>query len=282
MENESWFCMEVGGPDGPFTREEIIEKIAHEHLKEQTYVRLGVDGDWKKLRDTSLAEFIPESLDRRLSGMQDGSDASDLEGPWFYTWQGETAGPCTSAQMRELLKHHEVTPNTYVYSAGTKEWRFLKATSLGEGLPGWQRPGNSVFQTPRSCFSLPEGIDTRNILVACLLSVITVSVYYFFWLYRVIAEINDMALHQGRKPGPSPVIALVLTICTLGLYQIWLFWKEERLLSSLHYSFGHVKNQSGLCAGLCVCFLAVISLSILQEGINEIVQRELSDCAGYS
>src|SRR5262245_28176469 len=76
---------------------------------------------------------------------------------WYYARQGETFGPFTPAQLRDLARQGTLLPDDMVSRPGAKKW--VPASSI-PGLFGEPEPSTAVSPTPRGPVPLTPAADS--------------------------------------------------------------------------------------------------------------------------
>ncbi|WP_276924433.1 DUF4234 domain-containing protein [Faecalibaculum rodentium] len=211
---------------------------------------------------------------------------------WYYVNDGQSVGPYTEAEMRGFLSSRLIDRTTYVWKTGMADWKRLEDTELAVYLrqqnsasrqsqydqnqyQNGQGTGNTynTYNTYNNYGSglVPRSVRERGLLTAVLLSIVTCSIYQWYWIYSMARDINDLAAAQNKPRGCDPMVALLMSILSCGLYTIYFFWREGRVLSELDYPNYRPANDTTVLTVLAL-FTPLISSVILQSDINDIVR----------
>ena len=116
-------------------------------------------------------------------------------------------------------------------------------------------------------------IEKRGIPLAIVLSIVTCGIYFLYWIYKAT---NDAHALVGRETTASGGMALLFTIISCGIYSLYWFYKMGETINEAKDQRGipHDNNGPILYLVLSVIGLGIISLALIQDGINQIVDSE--------
>ncbi|MFK7992135.1 MAG: DUF4234 domain-containing protein [Sandaracinaceae bacterium] len=128
-----------------------------------------------------------------------------------------------------------------------------------------RRAGKEEVELPRSDDFLP-----KSPAVAVMLCVFT-GVYQFYWVYRTTSVLRRLT---GR-PDLVPAVDLILSICTLGFWNFWAFYRNAEAIDELYEERGdpsRIKtNVLGYCFASLICSLAYVgAIHELQSQCNRL------------
>ncbi len=114
----------------------------------------------------------------------------------------------------------------------------------------------------------------RNPVVVVLLSLLTFSLYGFYWLYATTKELAE----ETGDPRLDPTVDLVLAVCTLGLWGLYAAWRNADIAHRTLVARGvpH-QDRSGTIAafGVATYFVGLawlVSIALLQEDYNALAR----------
>ena len=109
----------------------------------------------------------------------------------------------------------------------------------------------------------------RSVGVAILLSIVTCSIYAWYWLYQLLSShyrLNNLPNNAG--------LDIVLYIVTCGLYGIYLAYKMGKLESTSHHMMGMPpRDDSVLYLILTIFGLWIVVYAIIQSNLNTMVDQ---------
>lgn len=254
---EEWYYVRESQSAGPFTLEQMIERIRDAQIKEETLVWKAGMADWQKLKDTELKEYLP-TPDVKPEGDQ-----------WYFVdANNKQNGPYTVEQMKGLIQAHQIYGNTFVWKTGMADWKRLKDTELASYVMPEAPKQESAHQT---FTKKPIYISERSIGLSIVLSIVTCSIYYYYWLYTLARDVNECCRAQNKSGPGEPGIVVLLSLITCGLYGIYFYWKAGKVLSELEFDNGYrVSDNSIIMLVLPFLGLGIISMAICQSTLNDI------------
>ena len=117
----------------------------------------------------------------------------------------------------------------------------------------------------------PIYISERSIGLSIVLSIVTCSIYYYYWLYTLARDVNECCRAQNKSGPGEPGIVVLLSLITCGLYGIYFYWKAGKVLSELEFDNGYrVSDNSIIMLVLPFLGLGIISMAICQSTLNDI------------
>ena len=116
----------------------------------------------------------------------------------------------------------------------------------------------------------------RGPVMVLLLTLITCSLYYYYWVYVTSREIQDYL----QEPDIPPIVELILTILTGGLYLFYWDWKTAKQIARMQERVG-IPPQDNSVLYLIINILGVgpiyglglIVQPIQQAHLNQVWER---------
>lgn len=292
-EETIWYFAENGTTLGPVNRSSILSMISSGRLNENSLVwRNGLD-DWTAIKETELAPYISQipvvkggttvlrgqPQTNTFSKPYVENNQSKGESPeWYYSLNNETFGPCTEKELSELMNSGQITQDTYIWKDGMPDWQLYKeifnSATIGSGTPSIKNNSPIKKKAEKQMNSENQynsGVKTKSIPMSLLLLFITCGIYYCFWLYRIAEDINTVAREKNVEGGTSGIAAVLFTLLSCGIYQIYFYWKEENAVLRLKQSC----NQDGSSTLLVVIlgiFFPIAALCIIQDQLNSVIR----------
>ena len=110
----------------------------------------------------------------------------------------------------------------------------------------------------------------RNIVVAIILSVVTMGIYGIYWFVKMTDETNQMV----DQPAASGVMAFLFSILTCGIYTFYWNYKMGKKV----YEIQLKNNQPASDNSILYLVLSLVGLSIVNWCL---IQSELNKHATY-
>lgn len=304
-DEEDWYYVDSGKSVGPFRRSVFKDMVRKGDLKPSVYVWTKGMKEWTHLDQTQLASLIPAAaepvvldtvkepavqLDAAMLEKEEPVKTKSTVQPeeparqepedaqWYYIKNSQTYGPYDQNVMVDYVKSGIINGNTYVWKDGMEDWAFLKNTELA----AWMSQARSFGQNdnqyggsyqsnsqPRPSYST---LQPHSVILYIILSVCTCGIFWICWIYMLARDLNILAAERGRPGGCDPVISVVLTLLSCGIFQVYFFWKEGTLAASLSRN-GYVTNNAGILAVLGF-FLPLASCAILQDQLNTLITSD--------
>jgi hypothetical protein len=110
-------------------------------------------------------------------------------------------------------------------------------------------------------------IKERNIFQLILLSLVTFSIYYFYWIYSTSESISE------EKRKVPPVIEVLLCIVTIKIYAIYWHYKTAKMVYVYAQEQGYrgITDQSIICGLLAILPMGgLMSMGLIQTQENTI------------
>ena len=106
--------------------------------------------------------------------------------------------------------------------------------------------------------------DKRSVGLAIVLSIVTCSIYGWYWLYQLLSTLYRL----NNRPSNAG-LDIVLSLVTCGIYYIYLSYKLGKLESGAVSAQGRPhKDDSILYLVLAIFGLWIINYAIIQANIN--------------
>ena len=84
--------------------------------------------------------------------------------------------------------------------------------------------------------------ERREPGLVLLFSILTCGIYYYWWVYKVSAEVQEFL----GEPDTPPIIELVLAALTCGLYLFYWDWKIAEKIDRMRGQVGLAPTNSAL------------------------------------
>lgn len=110
----------------------------------------------------------------------------------------------------------------------------------------------------------------RNPIVVVVLSVLTCSIYAYYWLYVTTDELR----RETGRSDLSPAIDLLLAIFTAGLWGMWATYRNARIVHEELRAAGVARDDKSLPIALfhAATFFTggawLVAVAILQDELN--------------
>ncbi len=111
----------------------------------------------------------------------------------------------------------------------------------------------------------------RSIALCIIFTILTCGLYSLYWIYVLNEDISDLA---GEKPSMNGVLVILLSILTCGIFGFyWCYKMGAKLVQAQQMNgFPAASDTPLICLLLSIFQLGIISLAILQDGVNTIVR----------
>ena len=126
---------------------------------------------------------------------------------------------------------------------------------------------------PESAIPESTGDGYRSIIKMMLLSVFTLGIYYFIWIYQTSRYLNRVTSQPPQRPGHQ--VAACIFLCFFGYLHYWTYKNAQRI-DTLAHEKGIQSNISFMCLLFAPFFISGL---IMQDRINTIVQIEAGEIA---
>ena len=132
---------------------------------------------------------------------------------------------------------------------------------------------NTPFFTPENGQGgpvKPVNIQSRNIAVCIILSVITCGIYGIIWFISMVNDINDVS----ENNGPSGGVVFLLSLVTCSIYLWYWMYKAGNDLNTAKKMRGLPEDSSAsvLYLILSVVGLAIVSYALIQNELNKLAE----------
>ena len=81
-----------------------------------------------------------------------------------------------------------------------------------------------------------QNVKTRSTLKAIFFTIITLGLYYFVWLYKLVKDLNALDIETTKKLSYWKIISVLIIILFLVEIVVRYFFNEE-ILPSIYYCF---------------------------------------------
>lgn len=189
---------------------------------------------------------------------------------WFYVDQDQSVGPFTETEMQEFMTQGVLNDRSYVWKPGMADWTFLHESDLKREMGSAPSVcGTSLGQSENN--SVPNGLQTKSIVLSIVLMIVTCGLYGIYWLYCVVRDVNALSGQQKKEILLDPFLVVILSFVTCGIYGLYVYWKVAKLIANLEYENYKPADDSIIVLIVAIFGLPIISLGILQSSINEII-----------
>lgn len=271
-EEELWFYVEGDGSVGPFTPEQMKEKVANGTLNAHSYVWSKGLPDWIRL---SQSPFYVKEEPAKEAPSFDSQTSSDETAQWFTVQDNRSTGPYTPEVIAQMLANGTINGATYVWKEGMPDWDSLRNTELAKYLtnetPYQQQSYTAPNYQSRNGYPIAGLVNERSIILYIILVICTCGIWQWVWIYQIAKDVNNLAEAQNRPKGIDPVLAVILSLFSCNVFTVYYLYKEEAVLASLYYPNYKIDNQ-GIMLAILGIFLPTASLAIMQDQINSIVK----------
>ncbi|MDR1931723.1 MAG: DUF4234 domain-containing protein [Spirochaetales bacterium] len=121
-------------------------------------------------------------------------------------------------------------------------------------------------------------IAKRSFLLTIILSIITLGIYWLYWIYKLAADMNAICEGDGRKTrGLIPYF--IFSCITLGIYGwVWLYMLGDRLYDAAP-RYGLSFKESGgtlllwALLGSVIVVGPFIALYIIIKNVNALADK---------
>lgn len=114
----------------------------------------------------------------------------------------------------------------------------------------------------------------RHPLAVVALTLLTFTVYAYYWLYRTTDELR----RETDRDDLSPVVDVILTLVTFGLWGIWAGYRNARIAHEELQDRGADHTDRSLAVGgfaalsLVSGWAWLVSMALLQEDFNRLAE----------
>jgi hypothetical protein len=117
-------------------------------------------------------------------------------------------------------------------------------------------------------------LTERNPVVVVLLSLVTFSLYGFYWLYVTTEELADVT----GDPRLDPTVDLILALVTFGVWGLYAAWRNAEIAHRALVARGVAhQDRSTMVAGFGIATFFfglawLVSIALLQEDYNALAR----------
>lgn len=109
-------------------------------------------------------------------------------------------------------------------------------------------------------------IKKHNIIIAVILSVLTIGIYGLYWTARLNNDINAISGQEHAMPG---ILVVFCKLVTLNIYGWYWAWRMGERIDRV--SYGKTYNRV-LYMALSIFCLDLVAMCLMQKKINKIVR----------
>ena len=105
----------------------------------------------------------------------------------------------------------------------------------------------------------------RSVASVVVYSIITCGIYNFYWMYVTMRDINGYLNKEDMDIG----IELILCILVVPYLWYWFYKYSQRVGETQNAAGLSQRDDSIVCLILAIVGFSIISVAIMQEGINQ-------------
>lgn len=126
-------------------------------------------------------------------------------------------------------------------------------------------------------------VTKRNPILVVALTFVTFTLYGYYWLYKTTDELKE----ETGKDDLHPVLDVVLTALTLGLWGLWAAYRNARIAHELFEEVGekHTDRSLGVALFGVASFFSgwawLISMALLQDDLNRLADALSNEDLAY-
>lgn len=155
--------------------------------------------------------------------------------------------------------------------------KFCKAcgTPIAQESPQGQTSSynNTPFFTPEtnSKAGKPVHIQSRNIAICIILSIVTCGIYGIYWLICLVNDVNEVSENNGSSGG----IVFLLSLVTCNIYLLYWMYKAGNDINAAQKMRGISGDSSSGVVYLILCFvgLGIVAYALIQNELNKLVEE---------
>jgi hypothetical protein len=187
---------------------------------------------------------------------------------WHYTQNGQpAAAPVSNTQLKQLANGGQLKPDDLVWKEGMPNW--APAGSI-KGLFDGAKLASGEMPAANASSASPSAKASRSTKTAP---------------ERAKPEVQEPQPSQDREAGPSPgmhpLLVLLLTAVTFGLFGLWFAWQTQQQFAARSQ---RTTDKAGRPLGQVRHPVLVLVLSYLTLGFYLCwwISQALKECAGYT
>jgi len=109
----------------------------------------------------------------------------------------------------------------------------------------------------------------RNYLTIVLLSFVTCGIYWFYYIYEIARDTNQICQGDGEET-PGFASYFFLTLITCGIYAWFWYYKMGEKLDNCYVAKGFPSGNRGILYLILAFFgLGIVSYALMQDSINK-------------
>ncbi len=109
-------------------------------------------------------------------------------------------------------------------------------------------------------------IPQRSIAVCVILSIITLGIYMFYWIYKINEETDRIS---SIPPIISGGTLILLIIVTCGIYGIYWAYKQGERLDEVRTRMGKPAGNLATLYLILGIFISIVAFALMQSELNE-------------
>lgn len=114
----------------------------------------------------------------------------------------------------------------------------------------------------------------RSIVMYIILTIITLGIYGYYFIYKLAQDVNEMCKDDGQKTG-GLVAFILLSFVTCGLYAYYWYYQVANRLQANAPKYGITVTESGstillwCLIGLLVCGIGpLVAMHLIIKNTN--------------
>ncbi|MCF0146108.1 MAG: DUF4234 domain-containing protein [Eubacterium sp.] len=210
----------------------------------------------------------PETASPEPSGTENGAQEKNVSDDdrqnEEYSGAGAAAG--TAAEAGPELDESNWKDVLDEENRNEQEDRFQEAYQNAQHEYDDQR---RQYRAPAAAAPVGPPPESRSIVVAIILSIVTCGIYHLYWIYSVAKGWKYYFDQQGVRDVTEPGIVILLAIVTCGIYLIYYWFKLGKQVAQVRNRRGELQEDLSLAGLLFAIFgLGIVSLSLMQHKLN--------------
>ena len=147
-----------------------------------------------------------------------------------------------------------------------------------EASQGQAYSGNTYQGYDPNAYQQPYGgttysgapIQSRNIVLCIVLSLVTCGIYAIYWL---IVMVNDLNIVTEEPNETSGGMVFLFSLITCGIYEIYWMYKAGNRMDDLKVRLGREKESRAIVYLLLTLFgLGIVAYALIQNELNKIAE----------
>ena len=113
------------------------------------------------------------------------------------------------------------------------------------------------------------GVKRREVGMAVILTIVTCGIYGIVWMIGLVDDLNSVSNEPNQTSG---ITVWLLSIVTCGIYYLIWLYKAGSRIDEIRMRNNMPSNNKGMLYCLLAVFgLSIVSMALLQEDINSLI-----------